>query len=255
MSWKLKEIACGQTHSLFLTSQGNVYCSGMNNRGQCGIKINHNTIYSYNLNCILQMIPIPDLINIKSISAGKNHSLFLSNDGNVFCCGCNEYGQLGIINNDLDNTFYNKPFLQQTLSDNKNKIEIIKCGTDHSLFIDINKKETYLCGNNIHGQIGNNKKDISHQYEICLFKFQDYTNKIINGSCGVRHTCLLTEDRDSLITFGSNTVHQCSVKSNLDYIFEPYLLTKNEIGIKNKKELISRVLCGVDTTIIATKAV
>lgn len=222
----------------------------MNQLGQCGIKLQHN---NYNYNCILQMIPIPNLINIISIACGQNHSLFLNNNGKVYCCGSNEEGQLGFINQDLDNTSVYIPILQKILNQNEQCfISKIKCGQNHSLFIDNNKNNAYLCGNNIHGQIGNNKKDISHVYEPYFFKFNNYTNQIIDGECGIRHTVLLNKNRDTLITFGSNIVHQCSPKSSSEYMFEPYILTKDEIGIKNKKEKISHIRCGTDTTLVIT---
>ena len=59
----------------------------------------------------------------------------------------------------------------------------------------------------------------------------------------MRHTVLLTEDRNVLLTFGANTAHQCSPASNDEYMFEPYILTKGN-WYKEKKEVISRVLCG-----------
>ena len=57
------ETDCMWSNTWFIsTSLGNVYCAGMNQNGQCGIKIEHESAYQYNLNCILQMIPIPNLV-------------------------------------------------------------------------------------------------------------------------------------------------------------------------------------------------
>ena len=243
----MKEIACGQTHSLFLTSDGSVYCAGKNNLGQCGIEMTGN----FNLNCILQMIPIPDLFNITSVACGASHSLCLNKDGKVYAFGSNDYGQCGFLNRNLDQVVIAKPTLQETLELNGCKIGIIRCGAMHSLFIDCEKMEAYLCGDNLHGQIGNNKKDISTVSLPCLFKFDGYN--IVDGSCGIKHTVLMTDKRNTLLAFGSNDYFQCSSQSKEVYIFEPYVLTAEEIGIKSKKETILRVLCGTDTTVIMTR--
>merc|ERR1711933_307362 len=108
--------------------------------------------------------------------------------------------------------------------------------------------DAYLCGDNVHGQIGNNKKDISTVYLPCLFKFDGphggYKFNIVDGSCGVKHTVLMTNERNTLVSFGSNDCSQCSSKKKEGYIFEPYVLRGDEIGIKNKKETIARVICG-----------
>ena len=40
---------------------------------------------------------IDNLLNIIAISAsGSDHSLFLNNEGKVYCCGNNDAGQLGL---------------------------------------------------------------------------------------------------------------------------------------------------------------
>merc|ERR1712228_392151 len=62
----------------------------------------------------------------------------------------------------------------------------------------------------------------------------------------------MTDEKNVLLAFGSNDCCQCSSKSKQDYIFEPYVLRADEIGIKNKKEIVTRVLCGTDTTLVAT---
>eukprot|EP01084_Bolivina_argentea_P305540 527841_1 len=246
--WRINMIACGHRHSLFLTTYGNVYCSGANDLKQCGIKISN-----YNLNCILEMVPIAELFDIIGIACGANHSLCLNKNGKVFCFGSNDYGQLGFMDDDFNhNLKIQTPIIQDTLDANKSKIDIIRCGKNHSLFIDVGKQNAYLCGNNLNGQIGNNKKDISNVPVPYLFTYKQYTNNIIDGACGNKHTVLMTTFRNELITFGCNVYHQCSPTSNQEYTFEPYCLTAKEIGIKNKNEIISRVICGNDTTIVAT---
>jgi hypothetical protein len=82
-------IAAGSNHSLFLKSDGTVWACGDNTYGQLGVvtaNISNPT-----------PIQVTSLSGITAVAAGcnSNHSLFLKNDGTVWACGDNTYGQLG----------------------------------------------------------------------------------------------------------------------------------------------------------------
>jgi len=85
---KVKAIACGLCHSMALTEGGNVYTWGLNRYGQLGHKRLKN-----------DLIHVPKLIEIEEkfqkISCGKEHSLLLSCNGDIYVFGRNESGQLG----------------------------------------------------------------------------------------------------------------------------------------------------------------
>ena len=91
---KIIDIKCGGEHSLFLSSNNNVYSCGHGYFGQLGLGNNKN-------------IKIPTIIKsltnkkIISIAAGWSHSIVLTNEGNVYTCGCGKYGELGLgeVNN------------------------------------------------------------------------------------------------------------------------------------------------------------
>ena len=231
------------------TEPGHVYCAGMNQAGQCGIPQ-----MDYMLNCVLQMIPIPGLSDIMSVACGDAHSMALCADGKVYVFGDNQDGQLGFLNEDMDHLYIQTPQLQTNLEEQGAKIGIIRCGTSHSLFVDTENKRGYLCGNNVHGQIGNNKKDLSQIFEPWCFEWREYSEHIVDGSCGARHTVLMTDAQNVLLSFGSNTNHQCSAQCDDEYIWEPYTLDAKEIGIKNRREAVTKVICGNDTTIVTTRA-
>jgi hypothetical protein len=92
----IKQIAAGDSYSLFLKNDDTVLGCGRNIEGQLGIGI-----FDVSKNTLQQVI---GATNIKQISTGNRHSIFLKNDGTVCGCGYNEYGQLGIGNNENKNT-------------------------------------------------------------------------------------------------------------------------------------------------------
>jgi alpha-tubulin suppressor-like RCC1 family protein len=158
----ITETSAGTYHSLFLTNEGHVYSCGINYYGQLGFNSEnkedgrewdseHNPYH-------IRPVLIPNLDNIVAISAGTYHSLFLDNNGNVYSCGYNYYGQLGLNSTDWEK---NTPELIQTYysnnggSINYNEITITKiaCAHMHSLFL-TNEGRVYSCGQKNFGQLG-----------------------------------------------------------------------------------------------------
>lgn len=131
------KMVSGISHVLFLNNRNEVYGYGNNEWGQVGI----NSDEDY--------VDIPTLImtDIVQISANKCASLALNKYGQVYSWGENELGQLGLENQ--NNTEYRYPKLIHTL----NNIIAISAGYEHSVFLN-NNGEIYVCGSNIHGQLG-----------------------------------------------------------------------------------------------------
>ncbi|RYG96333.1 MAG: hypothetical protein EON58_12300, partial [Alphaproteobacteria bacterium] len=108
-------LAAGQSHSLFLQSDGTAWA--------CGFRYNRT--------------PEVVMTEVKSISAGWNHSLFLRNDGSVWACGSNYRGQLG-DGTKIDN---NTPIQVMT------GVKAIAAGRDHSVFLKTDGS-VWGCGEN-----------------------------------------------------------------------------------------------------------
>ena len=88
-------------------------------------------------------------IQIKQISTGRKHSLFLSVIGRVYSCGCNDKGQCGITLDDDDPFKLVEPQMVPFLYD----VTKICCGANHNLCID--KNEALWCfGHNTWHQLG-----------------------------------------------------------------------------------------------------
>ena len=93
LNFKLQAVACGKSHTLVLTRQGDVFSWGNNDFGQCGASVTTKEVV-YN--------PSPVNFdqyyhtNIKQINAGSYHSAFVDDIGRLFLCGRGEQGQLGL---------------------------------------------------------------------------------------------------------------------------------------------------------------
>jgi len=85
---KITDIACGQTSSMALSSQGDIYAWGYNGNGQLGIG-----------NTTNQPTPRISLLTgqvvVIKIMSGYAHSLALTDSGDIYVWGANSYGQLG----------------------------------------------------------------------------------------------------------------------------------------------------------------
>jgi alpha-tubulin suppressor-like RCC1 family protein len=86
---KIKLMAAGKSHSLFLNTQSQVFACGRNDQGQLGLgdKENRN---------VPTLIDHPGLGEIVTLSVGEKHSLIANSQGQVFGFGDNFFGQLGL---------------------------------------------------------------------------------------------------------------------------------------------------------------
>ena len=88
-----------------------------------------------------------DLSKVVQIACGQYHTFILKNDGSVWSCGYNNYGQLG-LNNTADKT----TFTQVTTNIN-NDVKQVACGDGYT-FIVKNDGSLWSCGRNNYGQLG-----------------------------------------------------------------------------------------------------
>lgn len=84
----IKDIQCGERHSLVLSYDGSVYSFGSNEYGQCG------TLNNIDSHIPKEMDYIKHL-KIEKISCGALHSVLLDDYGDVYTLGWNGHCQLG----------------------------------------------------------------------------------------------------------------------------------------------------------------
>jgi alpha-tubulin suppressor-like RCC1 family protein len=135
-------VAAGHSHSIGLTSDGNLWAWGRNGEGQLGLE---DTI---NRNAPSSISPLPPLMQPgwTTVTTVGNHCLGLKSDGTLWAWGDNASGQLG-----LGDTVGRTAPTHVALGGNG--YVAIAAGTAHSLGL---KADGWLLswGNNLYGQLG-----------------------------------------------------------------------------------------------------
>ena len=197
----VKSASCGYYHSFILKNDGTLWGCGENAYGQLGLgkTTGDKTIFTQittNTN------------DIKSVYCGGRFTLILKNDGTLWTCGHNGYGQLG-----LGDTSDRATFTQVTT--NVDNIKSIYCGSYYCTFILKNDGTLWTCGHNNYGQLG--LGDTSYRTTFTIISIN--TNGIKSVYCGYDHTLIL-KDNGALWVCGNNGYSQLGLgdKSNR-YIF------------------------------------
>jgi alpha-tubulin suppressor-like RCC1 family protein len=195
------EISAGDSHSLFLTSEGHVYSCGWNKYGQLGLGTSGSDKDESTPTLIRTYFDSDyvshnyDSIMITKISTKSDHNLFLTSDGHVYSCGNNWLGQLGLGTSESGKD-KSTPTLITGLS---NVTEISAGGDAYSLFIYVRPK-VYSCGWNEFGQLGLDSTDLQKKTPTLIETYYDSDSvrhnydkiTITKISCGFAHSLFLT---------------------------------------------------------------
>eukprot|EP01083_Nonionella_stella_P107539 311542_1 len=182
MKKKIIKIASYYAHSLCIDANGCVFAWGRNEKGQLGLGDceDRNTP---------QILDVFKQYNALSVAVGGNHSLILTDEGNVWSCGSCEYGALGYVSKE------NVLSPKRIDSLNNEHIVHVSCGGYHSCVISKDDK-LFTFGDNYYGQcgVGNDNEKIFVPTNVVL------TDGLIPAftACGGSHTLILTTNHDVL---------------------------------------------------------
>jgi len=212
-------MSAGGNHSIFLKNDSSVWSCGSNFFGQLGIG-------SVDLFSHPFVVQISNLNGIKALSAGDSHSLFLKNDGTVWACGINNYGQLG----DGTTTQRTSPVQLVAISG----VILIEAGWQHSLFYK-NDNTIWACGWNSEGQLDDGP---TNNKNICV------QSSIVCSTQMVEENLI-----DDLISVYPNPTNDyLTIKSKNGDINTTYALL-NSLG----QQILTGKLTGETTTVDVTK--
>ena len=135
-----KQVACGESHTVAVKTDGTLWSWGRNFWGELG----DNTV-------IAKSSPVQTIqggVNWKQVACGDRHTAAIKTDGTLWLWGNNINGQLG------DNTTANKWSPVQTIQGGNNWKQVA-CGGYHSTSIKIDCT-LWVWGNNSNGRLGDN---------------------------------------------------------------------------------------------------
>ncbi|KAJ5075208.1 hypothetical protein M0811_07561 [Anaeramoeba ignava] len=165
----IEDIVSGDSSIYLLTSNQNVYGIGLNQVGQLGF--DYKTLKKTKK-------PILMMKNVFKIFSGiSSHSIFLLNSNQeLFGCGDNRYGQLGLGESITEQEETKIQKLTKIQNIPKGKIIDIQCGYSHSIIYEFTEIKSSLFEND---------------------------DNILDFSVGFNHTLILTSN-GKLISFGGN---------------------------------------------------
>ncbi|KAK3243599.1 hypothetical protein CYMTET_46754 [Cymbomonas tetramitiformis] len=130
-------VAAGNYHSLFVTTSGGCFATGLNGYGQLG---DGRIEWSY-----LSPTPCMSAYTVAAVASGSEYSLFVTTSGECFAAGRNDYGQLG------DSTQGDRNTPVQVMVNYT--VAAVDTQTHHSLFI-TTSGQCFAAGRNDYGQLG-----------------------------------------------------------------------------------------------------
>ncbi len=147
---RVAQLAAGSTHSLALTSTGELYTFGENQFGQLGRAANSGT---ENANRVPERVSLPGASGqVVQIAAGYEHSLALTSTGQLYAFGGNRYGELGNVTN-VGTQIPNPAPTPVPLPGASGQVVQIAAGVEESLAL-TSTGQLYAFGGNRYGELG-----------------------------------------------------------------------------------------------------
>jgi len=171
------EIALGISHSIALTSNGDVYTCGSTDHGQLGMGANYE-IYS----ALFKIPMFGNMIKATKVKCGDGYSAILDSQKRLYTFGKGSYGRLGLG--------HNMNVLTPQLVSKTIKFIDISCGGRHMMGIDING-ETYAWGHGYYFQLGTMNQEDS-MVPICINLSRTAGKWAGKISCGYYHSAIQT---------------------------------------------------------------
>uniref|UniRef100_T1H8R8 X-linked retinitis pigmentosa GTPase regulator n=1 Tax=Rhodnius prolixus TaxID=13249 RepID=T1H8R8_RHOPR len=174
-------ISCGDEHTVVICRNGRAFSFGRNSWGELGLS--HRMAVG-KPNCIKSLKPRKSV----NVACGRAHTLILTDCGQVFSCGNNDDGQLGV----QDILCRDAPQEITSVSG----IKQVSTGANHSTALNVEGK-VYVWGSNKEGQLGLG-------VDVPFINVPTQLNlecKIVQIACGYYHTLLLS-DEGKILAFG-----------------------------------------------------
>jgi alpha-tubulin suppressor-like RCC1 family protein len=222
---KLVYASVSYHHSALITDSGELYTLGMNDCGQLGL--DHTQHQS-----TPQLVKSLEGTEVSMVACGLYHTIVCTAAGELFSCGKNDYGQLGLA--------HNRQVKVPTLVGLPNEMVcFVACGYYHSVVVTTGGR-TFSFGRNDYGQLGIGNK--IHQNVPNVVALSANT-RMVRSTCGCYHTVLLSE-QGNVFVFGRNNKGQLGNRGSADALLPVPLKVRPE---KNARRCVD-VAAGFYTT-------
>jgi alpha-tubulin suppressor-like RCC1 family protein len=202
------QVSAGGESLAAVTVKGKVFTWGHGFYGELG----HGERYEETFNATPKVVSELKDKFVVQVSCGFQHTLFLTEEGDVYACGKIDSGALGIKNMPQFNKnklrvykpMLANPFLPKG-EVGLGRVVKIACGFRHSVALD-EEGRVWCTGKNAHGQLGQVNKftDTDEFVEVIALAGL----KVIDIAAGQFHTIALT-DAGLVFTFGASRNGQC----------------------------------------------
>ena len=244
----IKQVACGEDYTVFLSDAGEVYTCGSDYSGciGCDGELGDNVLTPYKVEALSNA-------KVKKIASGDSHVVVLTDNGQVYAWGCGEFGRLGFGHEDDCSVPEKVPIPKMFAS----CITDIACGRDNTFLLTIqghllafgSNEDNKMALNQTVNLKGSGKRkavDVVHYVTTPVPVRALNSYRLVAVSSGKSHSAALDE-YGRLLTFGSNKNGQLGVGDYKSRI-SPSLVR----GALNGKEVIL-CTCGDGYTVVATK--
>lgn len=228
----IKDIACSEQHSAFITQSGHIFSMGSNSEGRLGI--GDQATKQSPSPCLIESM---SLYRASSISCGWGHTVVITEEGYAFAWGVGEFGALGTGTSETQ------------WSPVKIKIpdfircRQVSCGSRHTAILGddgYDKGSLFMFGAGEAGQLGTGRRE----REMMPIRIQT-NGEVLQVSCGVFHTAYVTIN-GSVYTMGGNSFGQLGLGNK-----KSSSLPKHVQSLEGS--LIIKVACGNHTAALNDK--
>ena len=200
----VRQVACGGNFTLALSEEGEVFAWGEGVTGALGTGLIQNEVAPRKI--VLELLRSEDGTQYyeeraRYIAAGYCHSLAVSQRGGLYAWGNNDFGQLGIVTEDMKKVPSSN--LPLRLAPLKHPMDKVACGMFHSAAVSQDDL-LFTWGANKNGQLG----------------FLDFVNRLVPEqvtelkeesvkwvACGSNHTLVVTR-AGKMYGFGNNSFNK-----------------------------------------------
>lgn len=173
----VRQVACGDAHTLVVTDDGGLFTFGRNQNGQLGIGTTEDALAPRKVEALAHL-------TVSSVAAGAEHSVVATADGRVYAFGWGRYGCLG------DGTREDRHVPTPTKGLEGVHVAQVACGWRHSICVS-DRHKLYTFGWGKFGQIGHgDNEDRLEGAEVKAMAPHDI--KLVAG--GWRHTAAVDSD-------------------------------------------------------------